>query len=76
MAAKAIKETKGLGIRVSDNEIISSQKEFEKDTGIFCEISLSSVYAAYKRLVAEHKISPEEKTLILITGNGLKNSMD
>ena len=73
MAADAIKESKGFAISVTDDEILSSQTEFKKETGILCEISSTSVYAAYKRLVAEHKISPEEKTLLLITGNGLKN---
>ncbi len=73
MAAQAVKESNGFAIAVNDDEMLNAQKELKKETGIFCEISSASVYAAYKRLVAEHKISPEEKTFLLITGNGLKN---
>ncbi len=58
MAANAIKESNGFAISVTDEEILSAQKEFKKQTGIFCEPSSASVYAAYKKLVAEDKISP------------------
>jgi len=55
------------------DEILSAQKEFIKQTGILCEPSSASVYAAYKKLVTEDKISSSEKILLLITGNGLKD---
>jgi threonine synthase len=73
MAANAVKESNGLAITVTDDEILAAQKEFENETGIFCETSSASVYAACNKLSAEDKISPEEKTLLLITGNGLKD---
>jgi threonine synthase len=73
MAADAVKESKGFGIAVSDEEILSAQKEFIKQTGILCEPSSASVYAAYKKLIAEAKLNSTEKVLLLITGNGLKD---
>ena len=39
MAADAVKESNGFAIAVTDEEILSAQKEFKKETGIFCEIS-------------------------------------
>ncbi len=73
MAADAVKESNGFAIAVTDDEILSAQKEFIKQTGILCEPSSASVYAAYKKLIAEDKINSSEKILLLITGNGLKD---
>ena len=73
MAANALKESDGFAIAVTDKEILSAQKEFIKLTGILCEPSCASVYAAYKKLIVQNKISLSEKPLLLITGNGLKD---
>jgi threonine synthase len=73
MAAEAVKESNGFAIAVTDEEILSAQKDFIKRTGILCEPSSASVYAAYKKLHAEGSISSSEKILLLITGNGLKD---
>ena len=74
MAANAVKESGGFAIAVTDGEILSAQKEFIKHTGILCEPSSASVYAAYKKLVTEKKFNPSDKILLMITGNGLKDS--
>ena len=73
MAANAVKESKGFAMVVTDEEILSAQKEFIRKTGILCEPSCASVYAAYKKLIKKNKISSSEKPLLLITGNGLKD---
>ena len=73
MAANAVKESNGFAMAVTDEKILSAQKEFIKQTGILCEPSCASVYAAYKKLIAQNKISLSERTLLLITGNGLKD---
>ncbi len=73
MAADAVKESNGFAIAVTDEEILSAQKEFIKQTGILCEPSSASVYAAYKKLMAEAKLNSSDKILLLITGNGLKD---
>lgn len=73
MAAEAVKESGGFAIAVTDEEILSAQKEFIKQTGILCEPSSASVYAAYKKLITEDKLKSSGKILLLITGNGLKD---
>jgi len=73
MAADAVKESNGFAIAVTDEEILSAQKEFIKQTGILCEPSSASVYAAYKKLIAQGKLNSYDKILLLITGNGLKD---
>ena len=73
MAVEAVNESKGFAIAVTDEDILVSQKDFIKETGILCEPSSASVYAAYKKLIAQNKISSSEKSLLMITGNGLKD---
>ena len=73
MAADALKKSNGFAIAVTDEEILSAQKEFIKQTGILCEPSSASVYVAYKKLILEDRISASENILLLITGNGLKD---
>jgi len=73
MAAAAVKESSGYAIAITDDEILSAQKEFIKQTGILCEPSSASTFAAYKKMIKENKFSSSEKILLLITGNGLKD---
>ena len=73
MAADAVKESNGFAIAVTDEEILSAQKKFITQTGILCEPSSASVYAAYKKLLFACKLNPTDKILLLITGNGLKD---
>ena len=73
MAANAVKKSNGFAIAVTDKEILSAQKEFIKQTGILCEPSCASVYAAYKKLLSDDKLNSTDKILLLITGNGLKD---
>ena len=73
MAADAVNESNGFAVAVTDEEILSAQKEFIRQTGILCEPSSATVYAAYKKLIAEVKLNSSEKILLLITGNGLKD---
>ncbi len=70
MAAEAVKTSGGLGISVSDEEILSAQKEFIKQTGILCEPSSAAVYAAFKKYFVGNS---RGSSLLLITGNGLKD---
>ncbi len=67
MAADSVKNSGGYGITVSDGEILSAQKEFIKATGILCEPSSAATYAAFKK-------NPHDNSLLLITGNGLKDA--
>ena len=73
MAAGAVKESNDFAIAVTDEEILSAQKEFIKQTGILCEPSCASVYAAYKKLLSTDIHNSSESNLLLITGNGLKD---
>ena len=73
MAVDAVKESNGFAIAVSDEEILSAQKEFIKQTGILCEPSCAAVYAGYKNLLEQNEFKDDDSTMLLITGNGLKD---
>jgi threonine synthase len=73
MAVDSIRESCGDAVAVSDEDILSAQKEFIEQTGILCEPSSASVYTAYNRFIEEKRFKKREKVLLVITGNGLKD---
>ena len=70
MAAKSVINTNGIGIKVTDNEILTAQKEIAYKFGILSEPSSASVFAAFKKNYEDYAA---DKNLLLITGNGLKD---
>ncbi|NVM53695.1 MAG: threonine synthase [Candidatus Helarchaeota archaeon] len=68
----AIKESNGLAISVTDNEIIESEKRLARTEGIFAESASSATLAGLKKLVDEGIIDKSENIVCLITGSGLK----
>ncbi|MFA5404110.1 MAG: threonine synthase [Ignavibacteria bacterium] len=73
MAKKAVEESKGFSITVSDEEILNAQKILTSKTGIFAEPSSSSTIAALLKLKESELLDKKEQIVILITGNGLKD---
>jgi threonine synthase len=73
MAVRDIKESKGFGIAVSDKEILEAIKYLGSKQGIFAEPAGSTAFAGMVKALEEGKISREEKVVVLVTGNGLKD---
>lgn len=71
MAANSVKESNGFGIKVSDDEILLSQKELAYKTGLLVEPSCASTFAAYQKV--KNKIEGNERVMLLMTGSGLKD---
>lgn len=72
-AIRAIKESNGYGITVSDNEILTAQHRLAKTTGIFAEPAASAAIAGLIKAVTEGKVRADEQVGVLITGTGLKD---
>ena len=72
-AVKAIQESKGLAVEVSDEEILEAIKIVARATGIFGEPAGVTSYAGYKKLKEKGEIEGKERIVCLITGNGLKD---
>jgi len=72
LAIKAIKESGGLAVKISDQSILEAEQEIARTEGIFAEPASSGTIAALRNLVNESRIDRGEKVVCLITGSGLK----
>ena len=72
LAIKAIKESKGLPLTVTDTEIFKAEHQIAKLEGMFAEPASSATIAALKKLVKNRKMSKNDSVICLITGSGLK----
>ncbi|HVB73049.1 MAG TPA: threonine synthase [Ktedonobacteraceae bacterium] len=73
MAVKHIRASGGCGVTVSDEQILSAEKELARQTGVFAEPSGAASYAGLLRLLDEGKIARDERVVLLVTGSGLKS---
>ena len=73
-ASKMIQRTGGYAEDVSDGEVIAGIQELAETEGIFTETAGGVTTAVTARLYAHGRISPEQTTVSIITGNGLKTT--
>jgi len=71
LAIKAIQESKGLALLVSDAEILAAELQVAKLEGVFAEPASAATVAALKKLKVD-RISSDSSVVCLITGSGLK----
>ncbi len=72
-ALMAIRESNGLVVNVSDEEIMAAQKLLGRTCGVFGEPAGVTGTAGLKKLCAQGKISPDATVVSVVTGNGLKD---
>jgi len=72
-ALKAIQESRGFAISVSDEQIIRAIPELARETSIFGEPAGVTPFAALQKTVRNNMIKDGEKIVVLISGNGLKD---
>lgn len=72
-AVRAITETKGVAMRVSEAEILSAQLELARFAGVFAEPSSSATLAGLKKAIQCGIITEAQQVVLLITGHGLKD---
>jgi len=71
-ALKTIAESKGWGEAVSDEEIIEGMRLLARTEGIFTETAGGVTVAATRKLVETARLPRQGRTVICITGSGLK----
>ncbi len=73
-AIKLIRESGGWAEDISDREIVEAIKLVAETEGIFTETAGGVTAGVAQKLILEGRISPEETTVVCITGNGLKTT--
>jgi threonine synthase len=71
LAIKAIQESNGLALTVSDADILTAELQVAKLEGVFAEPASAATVAALQKLKAD-RISSDSSVVCLITGSGLK----
>ena len=72
-AVKAVIESGGEAVTISDDEILAAIGELASTAGVFAEPAAAAPWAAAKRLASNGRIGRDETVVLLITGNGLKD---
>ncbi|MBR6377206.1 MAG: threonine synthase [Oscillospiraceae bacterium] len=72
-AIQAIRESKGLTVEVTDEEIMAAQKLLGTRCGVFGEPAGVTGAAGLKKLCAQGKLPPDATAVSVVTGNGLKD---
>ncbi len=73
-AMRAVRQSSGLGVKVRDSEILDAQSLLAKKEGVFVEPSAAASLAGLVRLAASGDIRPNDRVVLLLTGNGLKDT--
>jgi len=69
---RAIRESGGTALSVSDETILIAQKEIASTEGIFCAPEGAATYAAIQVLAGQGWISNDDQVVLFNTGSGLK----
>src|SRR5690606_9905433 len=72
-ALRAVRETGGAFVAVTDDEIVASIPRLARLTGVFAEPAAAAVYAGAQRAVKLGLIDETERVVFLSTGSGLKD---
>jgi threonine synthase len=72
-ALAAVRETDGAYIKVSDEEILAAIPILGQNAGVFAEPAAAAAYAGLVKAVADGLVDPDERIVVLVTGNGLKD---
>jgi len=69
----AVRETNGAYIKVTDDEILAAIPVLARGSGVFAEPAGAAAYAGLAKAVADGLLDPDERIVVLSTGNGLKD---
>ena len=74
LALQALRESGGISISVTDEEMIRYGKEIARTEGIFAEPASAATVACLKPLVEDGTINRSERVVSLVTSSGLKTN--
>lgn len=72
-ALRAVRETNGAFVAISDDDILRAIPTFARLTGVFAEPSCAILHPGVKRALELGYLQPHEEVVFLATGSGLKD---
>ena len=72
-ALRAVRESGGAFLRVSDEEIIAAIPALAQGCGVFAEPAAATAYAGLVKALEQGLVRAEERVVVLSTGSGLKD---
>ena len=72
-ARKAVLESNGFSLTVSDAQILAGQRLLAERTGMFAEPAAAATVAALQKLKGTGRLGSKEQVVLLLTGHGLKD---
>jgi threonine synthase len=69
----AVRQTDGAYIKVTDDEILAAIPVLARGSGVFAEPAGAAAYAGLIKAVEDGLVDPQERIVVLSTGNGLKD---
>jgi threonine synthase len=73
LARRAVRESGGFSLTVSDERILEAQALLAGEAGVFAEPAAAAAAAALFSKEARERLDPGWQIVILVTGHGLKN---
>ncbi len=74
LAVQAVKQSNGTALEVDDQEILRAQAQLARRYGVLAEPAAAASFAGFLKAIEQQLVQPENRVLLLITGNGLKDT--
>ena len=72
-AVRAVRETQGAYLTVSDDEVLEAIRRLAREEGVFAEPAGATGYAGLAKAVRDDLVDHDEAVVVVVTGNGLKD---
>jgi threonine synthase len=73
LARRAVEESGGAFLAVTDEEIAAAHRDLPRQTGVFAEPASCAAVAGLRRLLADGAVTPGMTVVLVLTGHGLKD---
>jgi threonine synthase len=72
-AVRAVRETGGAFLTVTDDEILAAMADLGRDAAVFAEPAGAAAHAGLLKAISQGLVKPNEVVVVLNTGSGLKD---
>jgi threonine synthase len=73
LCLQRVRESGGAGVEVPDEAILLAIPDLARHTGVFAEPAAAATLAGLRAALAEGLVDHDERIVLLVTGNGLKD---